>query len=294
MESDGDKTGWMTRACAVVERIGLKAISSGNFGWFVLLVISSGIVFKLDSKDLKEVLLTVINKYGWAGFAVGVVVIYVSRRVLIWREKIHENEVNRLVEVRNSAVQASLALPLPILCEQKRSSMKTALEICLVIVLIGLPLHLLYWRLFRPVLLLRLKYRVFQSRDELRLMALRREVAQNEKAFPILEQRCNACIAMISQVDITHFFYSWRDHRATMEASKDLQTILESKPELRAIHRDIAMALFGAALANSPGALMIAAPFLGLSALAFWFNRFKDLLERFRTAVWGSLYLTPA
>ena len=65
--------------------------------------------------------------------------------------------------------------------------MKTTLEICLFLLLIGLPIYLFYWRLFRPILIVRLRYRIFKARDDLRLLALSGEMDKKDRAYPILD-----------------------------------------------------------------------------------------------------------
>ena len=96
----------------VIEKIGLKSLATGNFGWFVLLIISTSIVWKLNSADLKEVILKVISTIGWVGYAIAPVTIYVCVRILNWREKIHAQEMDRLIEVRNQLVQSKFELPI--------------------------------------------------------------------------------------------------------------------------------------------------------------------------------------
>lgn len=100
------------RFLGVVEKIGLKAIATGNFGWFVLLLIAGGIVWKLQSADLKEVLLKVTTTLGWLGYPVAGVTILVSVRILRWREQFYNDEMRRMAGVRNEAVQENLKLPL--------------------------------------------------------------------------------------------------------------------------------------------------------------------------------------
>lgn len=100
------------RFLGVVEKIGLKAIATGNFGWFVLLLIAGGIVWKLQSADLKEVLLKVTTTLGWLGYPVAGVTILVSVRILRWREQFYNDEMRRMANVRNEAVQENLKLPI--------------------------------------------------------------------------------------------------------------------------------------------------------------------------------------
>jgi hypothetical protein len=113
------EAGVLRRFVTAFERIAPKAISTGNFGWFVLLVVTSGIVWKLHSQDLKEVLLKVTNTLGWLGYPVAAITILVSMRILKWREQFYQSEMQRMAEARNQALQAKLELPLQSSSERK-------------------------------------------------------------------------------------------------------------------------------------------------------------------------------
>lgn len=76
------------------------------------MVISVSIVWKLDSSDLKEILLKTVSTIGWIGYLIAPVTIYVSVRILSWREKIHAQEMERVIEVRNQLMQGKFELPL--------------------------------------------------------------------------------------------------------------------------------------------------------------------------------------
>lgn len=172
--------------------------------------------------------------------------------------------------------------------------MKTALSVCLMLLAVGLPLYLLYWHLFRPVLITRLKYRLFKARDDLRLMVIRGEVGQKEKAFPILERWCNKAIAAIEWVDLAEIISTRVDKATTLEVERDLEIINAASVPLRKIFSDLNMAMFGATCVNSPGFLLITAPFVVFSVVIFWFGRAKAwALKRYSHAV-GFLYIQPA
>jgi len=90
----------------------LKSLSTGNFAWFVLLVISVACIWKLDHKDLKEVLLMVLVTYGWLGYVVAAVAIFACILILRWRERFYQQEMTRVSEVKNQLMQGKLELPL--------------------------------------------------------------------------------------------------------------------------------------------------------------------------------------
>lgn len=100
---------------SVVEKVLCKAITTGNIIPFGLLVIGTIIAWRLPTADLKEVILVLVNKAwfrfgGWVLFAVS---IYGCKRLLTWRDSIHRDQINRLTDVKNTAVQAHFELPLP-------------------------------------------------------------------------------------------------------------------------------------------------------------------------------------
>jgi len=110
-EGGSHPTGW-ERLIAAIERIGLKSLATGNFVWFVVLIIGGGCVWKLDTGDLKEVLLKVFATYGWLGYVVAGVAIFIAVRVLRWRERFYQQEMGRISEVRNQLVQAKIEFPI--------------------------------------------------------------------------------------------------------------------------------------------------------------------------------------
>ncbi|MGD0615651.1 MAG: hypothetical protein ABSA69_09455, partial [Verrucomicrobiota bacterium] len=148
--------------------------------------------------------------------------------------------------------------------------MKTLLLMCLIALLLGLPLYLLYWNLFRPVLLQRLKYRLFQCRDELRLLLISGDIGEKEKAYPLVESICNKSISRLDDVDLSVLF-SWKvDKRVLMEAQRDLTLIFNSGADVRHQFIHIIATVFGAACANSPGILLMLSPFVVFSVTALW------------------------
>ncbi|MGD0615652.1 MAG: hypothetical protein ABSA69_09460 [Verrucomicrobiota bacterium] len=100
------------RCVSTVEKVALKSLATGNFAWFVLLAIALACLWKLDHADLKEVLLKVLVTYGWLGYVVAAVTIFVCIRILRWRERFYQQEMGRIADVRNRLMQGKLELPL--------------------------------------------------------------------------------------------------------------------------------------------------------------------------------------
>jgi hypothetical protein len=100
------------RLIAAIERIALKSLATGNFAWFVILAIICACIWKLSTSDLKEVLLKVFVTYGWTGYPVAGIAIFVCIQVLRWRERFYQQEMTRISGVRNTLMQGKLELPL--------------------------------------------------------------------------------------------------------------------------------------------------------------------------------------
>lgn len=172
--------------------------------------------------------------------------------------------------------------------------MKTLLFSCLLAVLIVLPTYLLYWNLFRPVLIERLKYRLFRVRDELRLLLISCQIGERERAYPLVEMFCNKAISRIEMVDLSILVLRKVDQRTYMEVKRDLEIIFNAGAPVRQLFLEALSSVFGAAIANSPGVIILIAPVAIFSITAFWFNKVKIwFIELFARAI-GNLCFTPS
>jgi hypothetical protein len=172
--------------------------------------------------------------------------------------------------------------------------MKTLLLIVVLAVLCGMPLYFLYWRLFRPVVLARLRYRIFAARDDLRVMALNGEISANEKAFPILEHRCGAAIRVLEHVDIAEVVLCKPSLEIKLKVQHEHELINASGPGTRKVDEEIRSVVVGAVLLNSPGMFFFGFPLLGLVVLLHWFARVKNFLLTAENRTWGVLYVEAA
>src|SRR2546430_12436911 len=105
------RSGWQT----TVEKVLCKAITTGNIVPFGLLVIAGIIAWKLPPADLKEVILTMVKSVWFCvgGWVLFVISLYGCKKLIAWRESAHQDEMKRMAEVKNEAVQAHFTLPLP-------------------------------------------------------------------------------------------------------------------------------------------------------------------------------------
>jgi len=85
---------------------------TGNFGVFTVLTIAALLIYKLSAADIKEVLTSLIKSWGWLGYPVAILTALGSWRILMWREGFYKAEMDRIVAVKNQAIQERLELPL--------------------------------------------------------------------------------------------------------------------------------------------------------------------------------------
>lgn len=107
-----DEDGYLGRAVKSFEKIALRAISTGNFGWLAVTIIIVVCIYKLESPDLKEVILKAIPTIGLLGYPISVISVIICVRTLRWREQFYKSEMDRMAETRNAAIQARLELPM--------------------------------------------------------------------------------------------------------------------------------------------------------------------------------------
>ena len=164
----------------------------------------------------------------------------------------------------------------------------------MITLLAGVPVYLLYWTLFRVVLIQRLKYRLFQVRDDLRLLLISGGISEKEKAYSLIEKFCNKAILRVEEVDFANLFSSKLDKQTALEVERDLEIIFNSGVEIRRHFHQIVFVIFGAAAANSPGALVLISPIVIFSVTALWFNKVKLWLFGLIKKGVGNIFLNPA
>ena len=165
--------------------------------------------------------------------------------------------------------------------------MKTVFEITVVLVILWTIFYYAYWHLVRPAILLRLRYRIFAARDQLRMLVVSKTIGEKTPAYPIIEQRCHACLSMMEEGDLLELLAIKPTTEQKLRAKKDFEIIEESCPEIRAIHTELLRALIGGVLLNSPGLVIPAGIVL---VFQFWFGKFKNLLTRAEMNAWGATY----
>ena len=165
--------------------------------------------------------------------------------------------------------------------------MKTVFEFCLTLAVLLAICYYAYWHFVRPAILIRLRYRVFEARDKLRMLVVSKSIGEKSPAYPIIEQRCHACLSIMEDTDILELLIFKPSTEQKLRAEKDFEIIEESCPEIRSTHMEILRSLLGGVLLNSPGLVI---PVATVLLLQFWFAKFRDLLTRAEMNAWGATY----
>jgi hypothetical protein len=171
--------------------------------------------------------------------------------------------------------------------------MKTLLQVCLVAVLIGLPLWLVFWGIVRPVVLVRLKYRVFAARDQLRLLAIDQVSEAHTRAFRIIDRMCNSVLHKIEWLNFAEIMMTRPSRQAMLEVENDLQIVNDAGPQMRAVYEQIQRVMIGGVILNSPGMLILVSPFAFAVVTAYWFARVQHRLDGWRRLAWRAVYAEP-
>lgn len=165
--------------------------------------------------------------------------------------------------------------------------MKSFFELAIALIILWAVFYYPYWHLIRPTILLRLRYRVLQAQDRLRLLVITKTIGEKNPAYPIIEMRCHACLSVMEEMDFLQLYSLKPDPEQILRAKQDFETIEQSGAEIRAIHTELLHALLGGVLLNSPGLVIPAGVVL---VFQFWFGKFKRLLTATELSAWGATY----
>lgn len=97
---------------AATARIAIKLITTGNIAWLAFMVIVLAGIWRLDSADLR---LIVLGFIGWPWFAVTgwglfLFTLFLSSWIFRAQRQLSKNEIDRMATVRDKAVQMNLEL----------------------------------------------------------------------------------------------------------------------------------------------------------------------------------------
>ncbi|SRR6266480_401704 len=147
--------------------------------------------------------------------------------------------------------------------------------------------RLAYWLLVRPVILLKLRYAMFDIRDRLRLMAIRKEIGGKQPAYGILEEFCNLSLCTMEYVGLAVIGLASKNQTSVLRVERNLEIIRDADPRLREIFDEIGRVNVGAIICNSPGWW----PWIILSVLAsYWSQKARQRIDRWKRDAMGMTY----
>lgn len=154
-------------------------------------------------------------------------------------------------------------------------------------------LYLLHWHIIRPAILLRLRYSIFEARDKLRLLVIKKRIPEQQLAFPILEQRCRFLLEMMEDVNLVEFFSIKVPTATSLRVSRDWEIINAGGEEVIAIYKEMLYAMMGALTVNSPFVVVLASPVAAiLFIFSLWARSARWIITKwFPQRTWGMTYV---
>lgn len=163
-------------------------------------------------------------------------------------------------------------------------------NICLVILLIWTPLYLLYWHVFRPIAARRVRYMLYASRDQLRLLVIEEKLGEHSELYPVLETACQCCLEAIDEWDFFDFCRHMKesiDRRSADRADRDIALLESAPPEIRRIYADLLMVTIAGMLLNSPLPVLLVVFCSGIFFLGYLLlHRFRAKWAAMKRAIW--------
>jgi len=149
--------------------------------------------------------------------------------------------------------------------------------------------QLVYWHLVRPIILLKLRYAIFEIRDRLRLMAIHKEIGGKQPAYGILEEICNLSLCTMEYVGLAVIMIAPKDQAVTLRVERNLEIIGEAEPRLREIFDEIGTVNVGIIICNSPGWF----PWIIVSIPgSYWSKKARERIDRWKRDAMGMTYGT--
>jgi hypothetical protein len=149
--------------------------------------------------------------------------------------------------------------------------------------------QLAYWHLVRPVLLLKLRYALFEIRDRLRLMIVNKEIGAKQPAYRILDEFCNSSLSWMHCIGYAVIMMSPTDQSIVLRVKRDFDVIRESEQPLQDIFNDINRINVGLIICNSPAWV----PWIVVCLLAsFWSQKYREMIDGWKRGAMGMTYET--
>lgn len=171
--------------------------------------------------------------------------------------------------------------------------MKTFFEICIFIVLAGIPLQLYYWCVIRPVLLAKAEFDICRLRTKLGKLGLT-TTREGKQAVSIIDKKCEGLLRFMDSLDALQPLLVTLPVEIKLRVERDREIIAEAPAEIREFNKEVEILAGAAAVFNSPGVLVLCLIFLPLVLVAaiccVATNRAKSAWESITRRVRVSLY----
>jgi hypothetical protein len=146
-----------------------------------------------------------------------------------------------------------------------------------------------YWHLIRPVLLLKLRYALFEIRDRLRLMVITKEIGAKQPAYRILEEFCNASLGAMYYMGWAVIRFTPVEKPVALRMERDVEIIRESEKPLQDIFNEINRINIGLIICNSPAWV----PWIVVCLLSsFWSEKYRNMIDGWKRGAMGMTYET--
>jgi hypothetical protein len=170
--------------------------------------------------------------------------------------------------------------------------MKTAFEICLLLLLVGVPVQLYYWFVLRFVVLIKMRHEIQCITHKLQTLETSRE---GQAALSVLVNKCNRALRWMYDFDIVVAMVTTCPKEIELQVKRDAEVISNAPFELREFNKQIDHLVAICALANSPGFValcLILTPILFavlLGCLAV--GKLRGLLTKLDRKLWADVYM---
>jgi hypothetical protein len=139
--------------------------------------------------------------------------------------------------------------------------MKTIFEICIFVILVGIPLQVYYWCAIRPVLLTKVEFEVCRLRKKLHELGLS-TTREGKQAVPIIDKKCEGLLRFMDQFDMLRPVLATLPVEVKLRIERDREIISQAPAEIREVNKELEILAGGAAVFNSPGIVVLCLMFL--------------------------------
>jgi hypothetical protein len=145
--------------------------------------------------------------------------------------------------------------------------MKTIFEICIFVVLAGIPLQLYYWCVIRPVLHIKTEFEICRIRSKLHDLELT-TTHEGKQAALIIHKKCGCFLHSIDHFDALLPVLVKLPVEVKLRIERDREIISQAPNEIRELNKEVEILAAGSAIINSPGVVVLCLIFLPLVIFA--------------------------